>query len=139
MTIKRETILAQFALALGLERNATIGEFKGQWLSLLDGEIEKIDEFLNAPAVYEWQARPVLLLAVDGGSATSRSAALSALLDDHLAKIEAAKADLIAAGLIDDLNVTAPDFEANNLWGAAGVKVAELIIEIDYWSDQPVG
>ena len=139
MTIKREVILAALAAGLGLERNAPIGDFKGQWLSLLDGDIEKTDEFLNAPIVYEWQARPVLLLAVDGGTATSRSVALSDLIDTHLVLIEAAKTQLLVTGLIDDLNVAAPDFEANNLWGAAGVKVAELTLEIDYWSNQPVG
>lgn len=136
--IKRETILTSLASTLGIERNAAIKEFKSQWLSLLDGEIEKTDEFINGP-IYEWQARPVLLLAVEGGTASSRNTALDALIEAQLVLIGNARTALLAAGLIDDLRPTPPDFEANNLWGAAGVKVAELIIEIDYWSDRPVG
>ena len=127
------------ASTLVIERNATIQDFDGEWRSLLDGDIEKTDEFINSPVVYEWQARPVLLLAVEGGTATSRSSALSAMIEAQLVLIEAAKDALLSAGLIDDLRATEPDLEANNLWGAAGVKVAELNIEIDYWSDRPVG
>lgn len=139
MTIKREVILAALASHLGLDRNAPIADFRAVWRSLLDGEIEKTDEFINLPPVYEWQARPVLVLAVEGGTTTSRDVALSAMIDAQLTLLDIAKEAMLAAGLIDDLTPREADFEANNLWGAAGVKVAELIIEIDYWSDRPVG
>ena len=137
--IKREAVLQMLASGLMIERNATIQDFTGEWRSLLDGDIEKTDEFINSPVIYEWQARPVLLMAVEGGTATSRSSALAAMIEAQLVLIEAAKEALLAAGLIDDLRPTEPDLEANNLWGAAGVKVAELTIEIDYWSDRSVG
>ena len=139
MTIKREAILQVLAASLDIERNATIQDFKGTWRSLLDGGIEKVDEFINEPVVYEFQARPVLLLAVEGGTATSRSAALAEMIETQLVHIDNARAELLAAGLIDELRAREPDFEANNLWGAAGVKVAELTLEIDYWSGQSVG
>lgn len=139
MTTKREQILSALGAGLGIDRNAPIRDFEGAWTSLLDGDIERMEEFLNAPTIYEWQARPVLLIAVEGGTPTQRDAALAALIEDRLAAVSSVAETLLANGLVEEVRPGPPDYEANNLWGAAGVKVAELIIEIDYWSDRPVG
>ncbi|HEV7344154.1 MAG TPA: hypothetical protein VGN60_00785 [Devosia sp.] len=136
--IKREAILASLATTLALDRNTPIGEFKSTWRSLSDGELEKTEEFLNGP-IFEWQARPVLVLAVEGGTPAERNAAMSALIEAQVALLDTARQQLITAGLIDDLRAVDPDFSATDLWGAVGVKAADLTIEIDYWSDQSVG
>lgn len=136
--IKRELILVTLATALGLDRNTPIGDFKDTWRSLTDGELEKTEEFLNGP-IFEWQARPVLVLAVEGGTPAARNTAMSALIEAQLVLLETARQQLVTAGLIDDLRAVDPDFSASDLWGAVCVKAADLTIEIDYWSDQSVG
>lgn len=140
MSIKREAILTMLAAGLALQdmRNTVLMDFKGEWRSLLDGDLQLVEEFINGP-IFEWQAKPVLVLAVEGNDALGRNQAMADLIDRQLILLEAVKIALLAAGLAEDLRIMPPDFEANQLWGASGVKAAELAIEIDYHSDQSVG
>jgi hypothetical protein len=138
MTTKFDIILAALSLAIGVPRNEPIKDFTGTFVALRDGDIEQTEEFINGP-IYEFTGRPAMVLAVEGGTTVDRDTALAALIADYDTALEAAKSSLAAAGLITDLRVLAPDRGANDLWGAVGVKTAELPIEIDYWSDRPVG
>ncbi len=138
MTTKRELILAALSAGLGIERNPVIGDFSGTFAALRDGAIELTEEFINGD-IFEFTATPVLILAVEGGSTASRDAAIDALIESRLTQLDLLRASLGAAGLISDLRPQAPDYEANDVWGAVGVKAAEVPIEIDYWSDRSVG
>lgn len=137
--LKRETILAALAVALGnVARNIPLGELvDGQpYRALHDGTAEVVEEFINPP-ITEWTIRPSLMLVLQWSGDTSPDAELAALIG--------AAADQVAAiddqlgGLVTDIRVQAPDFEPKALWGLPNAKGAEVTIEIDYWSETSLG
>lgn len=141
MTSKRETNLAALHAILAavpgyaVLRNSALGDIEGTFVSLQDGEIEQTDEFFN-PTVYEFTARPVLLVIVQGADAAARDSALDDAIEAFWLAIEAAVP--FGAG-VTDVRVLPPDTAPREVFGALDMKGAEVPIEIDYWTDSPAG
>lgn len=136
--LKREQILAALATALGVERNIPLGDLDGAgFVTLVDGDAESTEEFINPP-IYEWTARPFLLIVVEGTDATTvPDAALATQIEAFATSLEAVTDGL--GGLVTDIRPQAPDFAPRELFGRTNLKGAELEIELDYWSSSSLG
>jgi hypothetical protein len=142
-TLKAELIRAALHTVVsgvgGLQvtRNAPLTEFEGAttMATLADGDVALTEEFLNPP-IYEFTARPSLFVVMKWTGSTSPDAELASVLEAFATAIEAA-GDL--GGLVTAIRVEAPDFAPRELFGAANMKGAQLIVELDYWSDSSFG
>ncbi|HEV7278394.1 MAG TPA: hypothetical protein VGN80_19105 [Devosiaceae bacterium] len=132
---KREPILDALATVLQVPRNEPLGDVVGTFATLLDGAAEETDEFFNVP-IFEFTARPVLLIVVQAETGPERDAAIEAAVELYAAAIEAA-APLDAN--VTDVRVLPPEMARQELWGALPMKGAEVTIEIDYWADRATG
>jgi len=107
----------------------------GKAVRLLDGDIEQTEAFLNPPT-YEFTMRPVAQLVISGGTDAERDAAIDTSLGNLLTALAGAN-DL--GGLSTDIRPQPPTGTPKEFFGAPNMKAAELVIEIDYWSDTTAG
>lgn len=143
MTVfKREQILAALHAALpaiggfGVGRNIPLSVIDGGgFVSLEDGTTELTEQFFNPP-VYEWTMRPQLVIGIAWPDIGSPDAALVALIEEAAGIVEGLGA---LGGLASEVRPDAPDFDAKEVFGLVNMKGAVLPIEIDYWSDSPLG
>jgi hypothetical protein len=96
---------------------------------------ELVEQFLN-PVIYEFTARPVLTLAVNGKDGPTRDAALLAMVG---AADTALKAITDLGGLITAIRPQPAQYSPKEIWATTGIKGAEITIELDFWSDDSLG
>lgn len=142
MTTKREAILvalhAYLVAALPdltVLRNPALADIvDGKAIGLRDGEIDLVEEYFNGP-IYEWTMTPSITVIFEKGGVD-----LDAKVD---AVIDALDLALLAAGdlggLVQRVETQPAQLGVQEIWGSPDIKGAELPIEIDYWSDRPVG
>jgi len=136
--LKREQILTALATALGVQRNIPLGTLDGAgFVTLVDGDSENTDTMINPP-IYEWTARPYLLIVVEGTDANAvPDAGLATQIEAYATTLEGVTDGL--GGLVTDIRPQAPDFAPRELFGRTNLKGAELQIELDYWSSSSLG
>ncbi|KQT50334.1 hypothetical protein ASG47_19720 [Devosia sp. Leaf420] len=142
MTTKREQILAALfdyltsamPMAKVLRNPALSDLIDGKAMGLLDGGIELVEEFING-SIYEWTMIPTISIVFEKveDDVDGKVDAQIDLLDIVIA----AAGDL--NGLVTRIEVRAAELAVQEIWGSADIKGASLPIEIDYWSDRPVG
>lgn len=142
MTTKREQILAALFDYLTIAmptatvlRNPALSDLiDGKAMGLLDGEIELVEEFINGP-IYEWTIMPTISIVFEKCEDD-----VDAKVDEQIDLLDAA---IAAAGdlgeLVTRIEVRAAELAVQEIWGSADIKGASVPIEIDYWSDRPVG
>lgn len=142
MASKRETNIAALHTVLAavpgyeVTRNAPLGDVETSFVTLQDGPpSELIDEFINGP-VFEFTARPVLMIVVQDDDEAARDVALDTAIE---AFREAAEAAMPFGSNMISLRVMPPETAPKEIWGALPVKGAELPIEIDYWAETSAG
>lgn len=134
-TLKSEQIYAALATALGgVSRNQPLIDFDGTFTTLHDGDVELVEEFFN-PHIREFTGRPALLIAVSGEGALD--AALAGLIEASATTLAGITDQL--GGLVTDIRPQPPQFAPKELFGALNMKGAEIIIEIDYYTDSSLG
>ena len=142
MASKRETNIAALHAVLAavpdytVARNAPLGDVEASFVSLQDGPPSELtEEFINGP-VFEFTARPVLMIVVQHDDAATRDAMLDSAVEAFRAAAEAA---LPFGSNMISLRVMPPETAPKEIWGALPVKGAELPIEIDYWAETSAG
>jgi hypothetical protein len=143
---KREQILnALHVVAQSVEpailRNAPLGDLdadSGRFATIRDGDLELVDQYLNAPgAIYEFTATPNLIIVVQKGVSPD---AIDTILDGRIeAFVAAFEAVTDLGGLISAIRVLDADFAPRELFGTDDKKGAELVIEVDFWSARRSG
>jgi hypothetical protein len=139
---KRDDIFAALLTALAtafptITRNEPLQEPGDAGLANLDDgdPPELVEQFLN-PVIYEFTARPVLTLAVNGKDGPARDAALLAMVG---AADTALKAVTDLGGLITAIRPQPAQYSPKEIWATTGIKGAEITIELDFWSDDSIG
>ena len=122
-----------------LTRNTPLPDLSGtvKVVRLLDGpKPEQTEAFLNPP-MYEFTMRPFVQVVVSNMDDAARDAAVNDAVENLLTAIGTIADDL--TGLVTDIRPQPVSGTPRELFGIAGMKAAELEIEIDYWSDSSAG
>lgn len=117
-------------------RNRPLDDLDEGFVTLQDGPASELtEEFINGP-VFEFTARPVLIIVVRDMDETVRDAQLDAAIEAFRLAAEAA---LPFGSNTISLRVMPPETAPKEIWGALPIKAAELPIEIDYWAETSAG
>ncbi|WP_297105151.1 hypothetical protein [uncultured Devosia sp.] len=142
MASKRETNIAGLYAALAavpgyaLKRNLPLDDLDEGFQTLQDGPASELtDEFFNGP-VFEFTARPVLVIVVRHADEAQRDSLLDAAIEAFRAAAEAA---LPFGANVTAIRVLPPETAPREIWGALPLKGAEMTIEIDYWAETSAG
>ena len=142
MATKRETNISALHATLAavpgyvLRRNAPLDDLDEGYFTLQDGPASELtDEFFNV-SIFEFTARPVLILVVKHEDAAQRDSLLDAAIAAYTAAAEAA---MPFGENVTAVRVQPPETAPREIWGALPVKGAELTIEIDYWAETSAG
>lgn len=140
---KREAALkALFDLLDGLSgpdamRNEPHGRSvpAGGLLNLLDGKPGNPDVLLS-PARYSYEHQAEIVVDVQAETASARDAAMDTLLASIGAAIEA---DKTLGGAVENATAFQPETETINVTNGKPVKVASVIVVLDYTTSTPLG
>lgn len=143
MTRKTDSInTALFDLIAGVDgytpmRNVTLAKFDGdRFVSFIDAESgTPVEEYINAD-VYEFEATASLIVAIEAADESARRAFVNNAIDAFGAALDA---DPSLGGLVTAMRANVAETDTVQLFGTADMSAAEITIELDYWTNSPLG
>lgn len=142
MSTKREAILAALHVFLTaamptvtILRNPALADIvEGKAIGQRDGDIELVEEFINGP-IFEWTMTPSIAVILEKDETD-----VDAKVDEVVAALDVALANAAdLGGLVTRIEIQPADLGVQEIWGSPDLKGADVRIEIDYWTDRPVG